>query len=348
MIPQLIDTKTAPDALLFKNHEFWNARRAEILPEDPPIPWEERLKMYREPAEHSVSRVVASYDGDTVLGIAYANWRDDDTENPETAWVGVVVSPEYYRKGTGSRLLHVLLEEIQPLGRQKLFASTTNVRPGGQPFAEMLDAKLGLEEHTNQLLLLDLNHEYLKRSLENAPKERFELIWFDCEYPDDDDVLQKLCDLFDVMNTAPRGDLEFNDWKSTPEKLRQEEKNDKKREHQWWLCVAREKATGHFAGFTETGWHHNRPKAVDQYGTGVNPTYQGHGLGAWLKAAMIERILSDRPSVDRIRTGNADSNAPMLKINHSLGFKPFMDQIEWQIDVAKTLAILRNRVLTSV
>jgi mycothiol synthase len=347
MIPQLIDVRTAPDSVLFKHHEFWNARRAEILPEDPPIPWEERLKWYREPPEHRVSRTVAVYDGDTVLGISDAGWRDDDKENPETAWIDVVMSPEHYRKGIGSRLLHALLEEIHPLGRQKLFTSTTNIRPGGQPFAEMLGAKLGLEEHTNQLLFLDLNHEYLQRALKNAPKERFELIWFDCEYPDDDDVLQKLCDLFDVMNTAPRGDLEFNDWKSTPEKLRQEAETDKKHEQQWWLCVAQEKTTGHFAGFTETGWHHNRPKIAGQYGTGVSSTYQGHGLGAWLKAAMIERILCDRPSVDRIRTGNADSNAPMLKINHSLGFKPFMDRIEWQIDVAKTLEILRDRVLTS-
>jgi mycothiol synthase len=348
MIPQLIDVRTAPDSVLLRHHEFWNARRAEILPEDPPIPWEERLKWYREPPEHRVSRTVAVYDGDIVLGIADADWRDDDTENPETAWVEVVVSPEHYRKGVGSRLLHALLEEIQPLGRKKLFTSTNTIRPGGQPFAETLAAKLGLEEHTNQLLLLDLNHEYLERALENAPKERFELLWFDCEYPDDNAMLQKLCDLFDVMNTAPRGNLEFNDWKSTPEKLRQQAETDRKYEQQWWLCVAQEKTTGHFAGFTETGWHHNRPKIAGQYGTGVNPAYQGHGLGAWLKAAMIERILRDRPSVDRIRTGNADSNAPMLKINHSLGFKPFMDRIEWQIDVAKTLAILRSRVLISV
>ena len=347
MIPKLVDPKTAPEAELLLHHEFWNARRAEIFPDDPPIPWEERRRWLREPPEHLVTRTFAIYHQERVIGIADADWRSNDTENPDSGWMEVVVDPNYYRQGLGSRLLHALLEEIYPLGRKKLFAATNGLRVGGKPFAEVYGAKFGQEEHTNQLLFAELNQDYLQQALGNAPTDQYELVWYDCAYSDDETELQKICDMFAIMNTAPRGDLEFNDWKMTPEKLRQEAANAKKNDQQWWLCIARHIETEHYAGFTETGWHHNRPGIAGQYGTGVDPLHRGHGLGAWLKAAMIERIKHERPSVDRIRTGNADSNAPMLRINHSLGFKPFRDRIEWQIDVAKTLEIARSKVLVT-
>ena len=345
MLPQRVDPKTAPEAELLLHHEFWNARRSEIFPEDPPIPWEERKMWYRDPPAHNASRILAIYENDVVVGIADADWRTDDKENPDTAWFEVMVAPTHLRRGLGSRLALALLEEIAPLGRKKLFTSTVSLRSGGKPFAEILGAKFGQEEHTNQLLFNEMNHDYVQHSLENAPTADYELIWYDSDYPDDETELQKICAMFEVMNTAPRGDLEFNDWKATPEKLLRDAANARKNHQQWWLCIAKHKQTGHYAGFTETGWHHNRPKIAGQYGTGVDPTHRGHGLGAWLKAAMIERILRDRPTVDRIRTGNADSNAPMLKINHSLGFKPYLDRTEWQLDVQKTLEVLHARVL---
>ncbi len=344
MTPQLMNLQTMSDQELQKFYAFSIARNAEYYPEDPVTPYEDWVRRWREPAPHDVSRRVAIVHNQTVIGVADADWRDNDTENPDQAWTNVSVDPAFMRQGYGTKLLHVLLEEIQPLGRKKLFCGTSSIKPGGKPFAEKMGAKFGLEEGTNQLLFSEMDVGYLQRSLEQAPKDRFSFIWFDSDYPEDDATLQKLCDMFAVMNTAPRGDLEFNDWKATPEKLRDEAANAKKHQQQWWLCIAVENTTGNFAGFTETGWHHNRPKVAGQYGTGVDPTYRGHGLGAWLKAAMIDRILRERPTVDRIRTGNADSNVPMLKINHSLGFKPYHKHISWQIDVAKTLEILRTQV----
>lgn len=344
MKPQLVDSLTAPDSQLRLHHDFLNARRAEILPEDLPIPWEERRKWWREPAPHEVSRTFALYDNQKLIGIADSNWRTNDTENPDTAWVDVVIAPEAERLGHGSSLLLALLEEIAQYGRKKLFTATTSLRPSGKSFVQAIGAKFGQEEHTNQLLLSELNREYVIKSLKNAPTDLYELVWYEDNLPQDVQELQRICDVYSIMNTAPRGELEFNDFKDTPEKLLEDFANMAKRETKWILCLARDKATGVYAGFTQTGWHHNRPKIGLQWGTGVDPAHRSHGLGAWLKTAMLERLIEKHPTVDRIRTGNADSNAPMLKINHTLGFKPFMDRTEWQIDVAKTLEILRARV----
>ncbi len=345
MTPKLIDYKTLSNEDGIAFHEFFNARRKEILPDDPSIPFEERLKWWREPGPHDVSRSFAIMELDTIIGTASADWRDNDKENPDTAWADVSIDPEFKRRSYGSMLLKALLETIEPLGRRKLFCSTSAIHVESELFVEMIGAKRGLEEHTNQLLFSELNREYVQRSLEKAPTDRFELVFYDSDVPESDHQL--VCDVYEVMNTAPRGDLEFNDWKMTPEKLVDDIEQSKLHNQQWWLMCARDLETGKYAGFTETGWHPNRPHIASQYGTGVWPDYRGFGLGAWLKAAMIDRLLRERPSVDRIRTGNADSNEPMLKINHALGFKPFIKRTEWQVDVQKSLEVLRTRVVTN-
>jgi mycothiol synthase len=79
------------------------------------------------------------------------------------------------------------------------------------------------------------------------------------------------------------------------------------------------------------GWHHCLA-ACGKFAT--------YGLGRWLKAAMIDKALRERPQVKRIRTGTADSNAPMLRINYELGFKPYLSVCTWQVETAKVLAYL--------
>jgi mycothiol synthase len=102
----------------------------------------------------------------------------------------------------------------------------------------------------------------------------------------------------------------------------------------------RESATGNFAGYTEVFWNPNRPEIIGQGMTGVFPEYRNRGLGRWLKAAMLEKIFQERPQARVVRTGNADINAPMLKINTELGFKPYISHCTWQVESAQVAAYL--------
>jgi GNAT superfamily N-acetyltransferase len=61
------------------------------------------------------------------------------------------------------------------------------------------------------------------------------------------------------------------------------------------------------------------------------PDYRGRGLGRRMKAEMVTRILRERPEVEVIRTGNANSNVPMLRINNEMGFKPYTEEAIWQV-----------------
>jgi GNAT superfamily N-acetyltransferase len=73
------------------------------------------------------------------------------------------------------------------------------------------------------------------------------------------------------------------------------------------------------------------------------PEYRNHGLGRWLKAAMLAKVLHERPQVQFVRTGNANSNAPMLKINAALGFKPYLAQSIWQVETERVAAYLASK-----
>jgi mycothiol synthase len=51
-------------------------------------------------------------------------------------------------------------------------------------------------------------------------------------------------------------------------------------------------------------------------------------------------VLKERPEVNFVRTGNADSNAAMLKINTELGFQPYMADALWQVEIDRVLEYL--------
>jgi hypothetical protein len=50
---------------------------------------------------------------------------------------------------------------------------------------------------------------------------------------------------------------------------------------------------------------------------------------------MLDKVLKERPVVKYVRTGNADSNAAMLKINQALGFQPYMASALWQMEIER-------------
>ena len=332
---------TASDHEYAALNRHFNRAKAETLPDDPPTPLEETIGMMQNVPEFVSVDAWAGWNADKTEFIASAVVSFLKTEeNAHLVQFDMSVDPPYRRQGIGRELLRQAVEVPRREGR-RLMMTDSNVRvPAGEAFLTRLGAERGMEMHTNQLVLADLDAALLERWQADgaARASGFTLGFWDGPYPDDQ--LEAVAALIDVMNTAPRENLDMEDMHMTPDQLRQMEQMSAAMGTERWTLYVTETATGRFGGFTEITWNPGSPQIVQQGGTGVFPEFRGLGLGRWLKAAMLDRIRRDRPEVKYVRTGNADSNAAMLGINQALGFKPYLSRCVWQLETDKALAYL--------
>jgi mycothiol synthase len=263
-------------------------------------------------------------------------------DNLHMAQFTIEVLPEFRRRGLARQFLSRIVEVARGEKRRLLIANTTDRIPAGEAFMARIGAERGLAGKTQQLVIADLDAGLLRRWQERAAESAtgFEIGLWEGEYPEADiDAIVTLCGL---LNQQPFGDLEIEDFKFTAEQLRQDEQSIFSRGYERWTLCAREKSTGEFAGYTEVLWNPNRPEIVSQLMTGVFPEYRNRGLGRWLKAAMLDKILEERSQAKYVRTGNSDINAPMLKINSELGFKPYISECVWQVETEQVSAYLEG------
>ena len=82
------------------------------------------------------------------------------------------------------------------------------------------------------------------------------------------------------------------------------------------------------------------PPLLADLDTAVVPAHRGHGLGRWIKSAMLVRLRAERPDVTEIETGNSTASQHMLAINQRLGFRPWQELNSWQGEVPELSARL--------
>jgi GNAT superfamily N-acetyltransferase len=340
---QLMNVKNASEKEYKALNKIINIVRKERQPDDPPIPFEETINQMKNLPSFVDLKLWYAWDGGQSEFIAQGNIGLMHTdENQHLAQCDIIVHPGYRRQGLGKQLFEFIAVAAQEDHRRLLLTDTNDRIPAGEAFMNRLGAKRGLEGHVNQLRISDLDDMLIQKWLEQGKNNEveFEMGIWEGEYPEEQ--LDEIARLMDLTNQQPLGDLAIEEMHITPEQLREMEKMDKARGNQHCTAYVLEKATGKFAGYTETVWNANRPEILRQDMTGVFPQYRGKGLGRWLKAAMLDRMLIIHPEIKFVRTTNADTNAAMLRINTELGFKPYMSSIMWQLEISQVLDYLHQ------
>lgn len=336
------DFATAIDEQIYPLWEHFMRIRAERQPDDPIFPFADYLTSNRNQSSlwREIVGVACEPISGAVIGRAIVDMNISG-DNPHMGFISVDVRPELRRQGFGWQLLAWAVKTAQAEQRSLLMFSTHERAPAGAAFAERIGAARGYEERVSQLILSEVDRPLMQRWQERAAERAvgFELGFWPGPYPEED--IAAIAELAQVMNTAPRDALQVDDETWTPEKLREQERTMYAGGAKRWTVYVREQASGDFAGFTEIYWRPSMAPIVFQGATAVYPHFRNLGLGRWLKAAMIERVLADKPEARFVCTDNAESNAPMLGINVEMGFKPYLANTIWQIETERALAYSR-------
>jgi GNAT superfamily N-acetyltransferase len=338
------DPKTVADDFISSYNEFINRMQAESLPDEPPDPVEHTGRVLRNinPVVEVKSWVVWSPGGRDIEAEGHLALLLTE-ENRHLAEMVLNVLPERRRNGIASALLARLVEAAEDQGRTTFMARTQSTVPAGEAFVRRIGGTPGMEESSQQLKLdsvdRDLLHRWQERAQERASD--FELTLWKDGYPEDE--LENVAAMWEASNLMPRGDLDVEDMHFTPDMVRDMDRAITRRGFERWTMVVRRRGDREIAGWTEVFWTPAKPDLLEQSGTAVFERYQNLGLGRWLKAAMLEEVLRERPQVARVQTGNATSNAPMLAINRELGFEPYISRMHWQIQCAQAREYLHRR-----
>lgn len=338
-----VDVRDAGADMYAALHAFATQLDTERFPDDPPIPLDESIRRLQNmPGRTNLALAVICDQMGCVIARAGVSDPPGE-ENPQMMFTHIAVLSAYRGQGFARRLLNWVVGEAEQRGRTLLCGQTYSTALDGAAFAERIGAQRGQEGQTNQLVVTEVDRQLLYRWQEQAQERAadFEVDYWNNRYPEEAiDAFTELVNI--VVNDIPRDDLQINDWHWTPEQKREQESFLLATGAQRWVLYARERSSRAFVGYTAIYWHPNRPHLAIQGGTGVAPRFRNCGLGRWLKAAMLERVIRDRPQVQFVRTSNANSNVPMLRINQELGFRPYIAECTWQVAVERVRRYLET------
>jgi GNAT superfamily N-acetyltransferase len=320
-----------PDAFMAEVYAAAAPLHAEATPADPRRPLAEEMAAVRNqpPAEDGVVLVARDAAG-TIAGFLDCGWEQVSGVD-HALMTEIAVLPGWRRRGLGRLLLDRVAGVAEQRGLRLIIGRTRDNLQSGAAFCARFGAEPVFVGRENRLDLRSVDRERVARWIADGPVRApgYRLDFVAGRTPPE--LIDRVAGVLNVMNTAPREDLDIGDIPMTADLVRDNEEAALAAGEQLWACYAVEESSGRFVGLTTIEYRPGTPDRVRVGDTGVDPEHRGRALGKWLKATITQRILDELSEVRWVVTWNAGSNDAMLGINTELGFRTSAVHTTWQI-----------------
>jgi GNAT superfamily N-acetyltransferase len=274
--------------------------------------------------------ILARRDGEVLgAGLVVMPLRD----NLHFAEVSLDVHPDHRRSGVGSTLLQEMEAVAAERGRTSLRAESS-VRVGEPDPADSFAVRHGYRNAQVDLRSdLELPDD-LDRLLSPLEREaaRFAgdydvLTWWD-DVPQEWREERARCAVH-MSTDAPAGDVDVQEESWDADRIATLVDQLRAQGRRLVETVAVHRPSGRIAAFTDLVVPAHMPTMAFQWDTLVLSEHRGHRLGQLVKATNLRVLRDGLPEVQRVCTWNAVSNAPMLRVNRAMGFRPVGRTTEW-------------------
>jgi GNAT superfamily N-acetyltransferase len=265
--------------------------------------------------------------------VAHGAVHTTEWDNPDLAWLGVLVHPEARGRGLGRQMLEHVETTAAGMNRTKVGIDAWDGSVG-IGFAEQNGFKVASRAVNRRQHLADVSMADVRalHAQAEAAATSYELVRLTGRTPEE--LLEDVAVMTAAINDAPLDDLDIEDEVFPPERIRNYETAIERRGERMYRLLARHRESGELAGQTIVAVEGKRPTIGHQHDTSVVRSHRGHRLGLLLKSGMNLWLADEEPQLEVVDTWNAESNDHMISVNEALGYRWMAREVQMQKSLA--------------
>lgn len=291
------------------------------LPDFPAPSRQEHTARFEYPLPALAEEALLARDGDRVVGAA--SYLLPQTENLSTAYLELIVHPQYRRRGIGTELLEEVFAAARRQHRSLIEIETVRALPGGVVRDEAGYRYLTNRGHQPGMTSIRSRCQIADSEGDEAPTQAdgYSLVQWRDAVPDE--IIEDVAALQSrLLLDAPSGDLTVEQEVYDAARVRGQEATELGRGHRAYSTAARHDATGQIVARTKVAFEGTEAAHARQRITIVEPAHRGRRLGLVVKSANHAYARANEPALRVIDAWNAEDNTHMRAVNAQLGFQP--------------------------